>query len=58
MVARGSVTMCFFLLEGFPVVCVGAGWRRSVQLAQGRDPFILVLIALHRFFATFILYIC
>lgn len=50
MVERGSVPMCY--VERIPHgVHVGGrgGWRRSVQLAQGNKPFILVLIALHHF---------
>lgn len=65
MTSDGSKGLCnnVLLLKEFPVVCVcwGSGWAGagvSVQLAQGNNPFILVLIALRHFFATFILYIC
>lgn len=59
MNSDGSKGLCnnVLLLEEFPVVCVWGGVRvgrcRSVGLAQGSDPFILVLIALRRFVCHF-----
>lgn len=62
MTSDGSEGLCtnVLLLKEFPGVRIGAGvgWRGSVQLAQGNNPFVRVLIALRHFFATFILYIC
>lgn len=68
MPSDGRKGLCnnVLLLKAFPVVCVlgvGGGLVQEcttyfhLSLAQGNNPFILVLIALHHFLPLLILYI-